>query len=273
MRRLIVLLLLASSVFADDETISRVIGNYKFVITSSNYGMTHTLNVFRRDKAVWTLEDFMVKLVDSDSLGLPKDLTGDKVQDVIVQTYSGGAHCCFADYVLSLGTTFEVFDTLNHAGKWGDRDHDGLADVLVADLTLDYWKLPHSDSPMPVIVMEASAKGFAPAIDLTRKPEPSASEMLEAVRAIREAGAWRDYDVLPEDAFLPASHAELHRRLVELIYTGNAKIGMELVETAWPPIIHGKDQYILDLLATLRLSRYWPAISEMNQVTLFSDKR
>lgn len=271
MRRLIVLLLCACSVFAADETVTTDINGYKFVIASSNYGMTHTLTVLRRDKSVWTLEDYMIKLADSDSLGLPKDLTGDRIPDVIIQTFSGGAHCCFADFVLSLGTTFEVIDTLNSAGQWGDRDHDGLADVLVADLTLDYWKLPHSDSPMPTIVMEASANGFAPALDLTRKPEPTASEMLEAVRAIRDAGAWKFYDLLPEDEFLPASQAELHRRVVQLIYTGNAKIGLELIDATWPPVITGKDKYLLDLLEVLRQSRYWPAIAEMNPGTLFGN--
>jgi cephalosporin hydroxylase len=118
-RRLIVLLLCACSVFAADETVTTDINGYKFVIASSNYGMTHTLTVLRRDKSVWTLEDYMIKLADSDSLGLPKDLTGDRIPDVIIQTFSGGAHCCFADFVLSLGTTFEVIDTLNSAGQWG----------------------------------------------------------------------------------------------------------------------------------------------------------
>lgn len=270
MQIVLLILLFVTSAFAADSTASvTTIGDYTFTIRIKNFGMTHELAVTRRDKPVWSVSDYYVKLLCSDSLGMPRDLTGDKIQDVVVETYSGGAHCCFAQYVLSLGTKIEALDTIEHAGKWSDRDHDGLWEVTANDLTLDYWKLPHSDSPLPVVILEATRDGFAPNVELMRAEAPTTSDVLAMLRESRDAGVWKDYLALRDDEFLPASMAVLHRHFVEMVYTGNAKLGLEMLDTGWPPFILGREQYTLDLLETLRKSPYWKVLSEMNSGTLF----
>jgi len=268
MQVIFLFMIFVASALAADSTVT-TIGDYTFTIQKQNFGMTHELSVTRRDKPVWSVSDYFVKLLNSDSLGMPKDLTGDKIQDVVIETYSGGAHCCFAQYVISLGTKIEVLDTIDHAGKWSDRDGDGLWEVTAGDLTLDYWKLPHSDSPMPIVILEATRNGFAPNAELMRTDTPTASDVLTILRESRDAGAWKDYSTLRDDEFLPASMAVLHRHFAEMIYTGHAGLGLEMLETGWPPFILGKEKYLQDLKDVLKQSPYWNVIAEMNGDTEF----
>jgi len=267
MPTLIAVLLFAACALAQSTTI----GDYKFIVTPSRDGLMQDLVVMKQDKHVWDMSDYMVRVLNADSLGLPNDLTGDRVRDAVVETYSGGAHCCYALYVLSLGFNFEVLDTIEHAGRWSDRDDDGLWEVTAGDLTLDYWKLPHSDSPLPTVVLEASRKGFVPVPELMRMPEPSALDVIALINAMRTANEWRDYDSQSEHEFLSASHTLLHGRLVEMIYTGNAGIGIEMVKALWPPMIRGQQEYLLDLRNELAKSPYWDAIKELNKGTVFGE--
>jgi len=261
----------AASALASDQIVSEVtISEYVFTIRTTNYGMTHDLLVTRRDKPVWSLSEYFVKLLDRDSLGLPRDLNDDQIPDVIIETFSGGAHCCFVQYVVSLGNRFEVLDTIDHAGLWSDRDGDRLWEVTASDLTLDYWKLPHSDSPIPFVILEATDSGFVPNVELMRKPAPTATEVLAVLRDARSRD-WRDYNKLSETMFMSPAQAVLHRHLVELIYSGNAKTGLEVLETGWPLFILGREQYTLDLLEKLRTSPYWEVLAEMNAGTVFSN--
>lgn len=268
MQVVLFLMLCATVSFAQDIQTQKI-GGYTFTISPAPDGMMKDLVVMKQDKSVWEVSDYMVRLLNDDSLGMPDDLTGDKISDVVVETYSGGAHCCYAQFVLSLGTTLEVLDTIDHAGKWSDRDHDGLWEVTANDLILDYWKLPHSDSPLPIVVLEASRDGFVPAPEMMRTPEPSASDVLAMLKESRDANAWRDYGPQTEREFMSASQAVLHRHLVDLIYTGHAKLGLELLEIGWPKVVQGREQYMMDLRETLHKSPYWSAIAELNQGTMF----
>lgn len=256
--------------FADGDYLFDYDPGYTAVIRPGDLSpRIETLSVFRHDSLLWTLRDARITILDSDSLGMPKDLTGDKIEDVVVETYSGGAHCCYTQYILSLGPTLVFLDTIDHPGKWTDRDHDGLWEVTAGDLTLDYWKLPHSDSPMPIVVLEASRDGFVPAPEMMLTPEPSASDVLAMLKESRDANAWRDYGPQTEREFMSASLAVLHRQLVDLIYGGHAKLGLELLEIGWPKVVQGHEQYVMDLRETLHKSPYWSAIAELNQGTMF----
>ena len=264
MRIMVVLLMFASTLFAADEPVVTRIGDYTFSVAPVQDGMAHELTVFKHDKVLWTLSDFLVTVLDSDSLGIARDLTGDRVPDAIVETYSGGAHCCFAQYIVALGTKFEVLDTVYHGGRWSDSDGDGLWEVTVNDLTFDYWKLPHSDSPLPEVIQEATRKGFVPNAELMQARTPTASEVLAMLRASRDGKLWKDYTTLAEDEFLPGAMAELHRDFVTLLYQGQGALALELLDTGWPLFIPGRAEYVADVLALVRKSPYAEVLGELN---------
>ncbi len=120
-----------------------------------------------------------------------------------------------------------------------------------------------------MVILEATREGFAPNVELMRADAPTASEVLTMLRESRDAGAWRDYTRLGSDEFLPASQAVMHRYLADMIYNGNAALGLEMLETGWPPFIPGREEYVRDLQDVLKKSPYWNVIAELNPGTIF----
>ncbi len=84
------------------------------------------------------------------------DITGDGTPEVIVETYSGGAHCCFGTVVYSLGTeTTKLLETeaSNCSGDFLDLDGDGVLEYVTCDDRFAYAYCPYAASPVVTAVL------------------------------------------------------------------------------------------------------------------------
>lgn len=87
-----------------------------------------------------------------------RDVTGDGVPELVVQTYTGGAHCCWTLYFLALEPVARVL-LLYEAGNAGgvqvvDLDHDGRPELVLGDDQFAYFDtLCYACSParMPLV--------------------------------------------------------------------------------------------------------------------------
>jgi hypothetical protein len=79
------------------------------------------------------------------------DLSGDGVPDVALEGYSGGAHCCWTYWILSLGPKPGLLTTFKNQSPITFVSADnGKTDIQTHDGAFDYFDcLSHAESPLP----------------------------------------------------------------------------------------------------------------------------
>src|SRR5258708_3566762 len=84
------------------------------------------------------------------------DVNGDGIPDVVLEAYSGGAHCCWTYYVISLGSKpglIAKFENNRDAAFFWD-DGDRRIEILTRDGNFDYFDgLCHGCTPFPLVYL------------------------------------------------------------------------------------------------------------------------
>lgn len=102
-----------------------------------------------------------------------RDLDGDGEAEVLVQTFTGGAHCCtdlgIWDYRLELGTYGHLIRHLGNAGyTLKDLDKDGTPELLTVDDRFAYTFAAYAFSLRPTQVLAYSRTPKVGLRDVTR---------------------------------------------------------------------------------------------------------
>ncbi len=80
-----------------------------------------------------------------------KDLTGDGIPELVVFSYTGGAHCCSGVTVYSLGETPTLIlqtRPSNCGGVFNDLDGDGILEFITCDDLFAYTYCPYAALPL-----------------------------------------------------------------------------------------------------------------------------
>lgn len=102
-------------------------------------GMPTRLRLMRHGRVEWTFPGTETPIARVDC----RDLTGDRTPELVVETYSGGAHCCSVVYVLSLSAQVRLL--LRYAtGNAGSADiadlnRDGRLELVLGDDSFAYF--------------------------------------------------------------------------------------------------------------------------------------
>ncbi len=95
------------------------------------------------------------------------DITGDGYPDLVLETYSGGAHCCFSSIVYELGPSLDrALQTRegNCGGDFEDLDGDGVLEFITCDDIFAYAYCSFAGSPLAkVILAYQPGQGYLPA--------------------------------------------------------------------------------------------------------------
>jgi hypothetical protein len=95
------------------------------------------------------------------------DVTGEGNPDVIIRTYTGGAHCCFSTVIYDLGPTLsKVLETpqSNCGVTLVQLDPDGAYEILTCDDVLAYVYCCYAGSPVVRVILDyAPGHGYLPA--------------------------------------------------------------------------------------------------------------
>ena len=86
-----------------------------------------------------------------------QDITGDGNPDLIFETFSGGAHCCFSTFIYDLGPTLTKLlesQPSNCGGNFQDLDGDGVYEFLTCDDLFAYKYCPYAWSPLVQAVLK-----------------------------------------------------------------------------------------------------------------------
>ncbi|HMF57801.1 MAG TPA: hypothetical protein VK619_15770 [Pyrinomonadaceae bacterium] len=130
---------------------------------------TATIKKGRRVLAIlrngWFLED-------STRIGLFSFLGGDNKQ-LIVEQYTGGAHCCWIYKIYNLSTDFRLLfdgtrygiDEVGYELNLVDIDHDGRYEFTQSEMAFDYFHMSHAVSRFPTVVFayDERAREYRPA--------------------------------------------------------------------------------------------------------------
>lgn len=150
------------------------------------------------------------------------DLTGDGVPNVLVEAYSGGAHCCFSYALLSLGERVEVLweGFLADAGVSAvDLRGDGSVQLMSADMSFAYAFCSFAETPAPALVLDVVADGVRIAnLDFPEVYEREVAWALERVLT------------LPASAGPDSRACALAQLYLSLLYGGRADVAEAALE-------------------------------------------
>lgn len=183
------------------------------------------------------------------------DITGSGQPQVIIGSWSGGAHSCYTFQVLQLGKEFHRVAALNAQDSDGahfeDLDHDGKYEFVANDWTFAYWRTSFAESPAPRIILRPKTVGdgnveYVLARDLMQKPAPTQEQLDHTIAEIKGEPAWNQH--------VPPA---LWAAMLELIYTGHPDLAWQVFDRSWPDKKPGKSGFLGAFCERLSSSNYF----------------
>jgi hypothetical protein len=186
------------------------------------------------------------------------DLEHDGQPDVVLDLFSGGAHCCTIEQVFSFdpGTTTYI-KTERNFGDAGarivDLRHDGRLEFLTADDAFAYAFTDYAASGLPIQVLTFSNRRFH---DVTRRyPKLIAQDAARWLRRFRGMARSGYLDSVGVIAAWAADEELLgHRQLVSGYLSAQAKAGH--LRTALAPEEPSGRRFVAALMRFLRRQGY-----------------
>jgi len=190
--------------------------------------------------------------------GAVRDLTGDGVPELIVGTYSGGAHCCTGVLVVSLGETPARLGQIDASDSEIAVDDTDAGPVFrLLDMTFAYWNTSFAGSPAPEVLLawDAEAEAFAPAVDLMRQPPLPAADLAALVAEVRADTDWRTRRFPPPTYW---------GTLLDLLYAGRSAQAERFATDAWGLSDDARGLFLEWFRDQLWQSPYASAVINMN---------
>jgi hypothetical protein len=202
---------------------------------------------------------------ESDQKPFPMgmEITGDGQPNLIVEEYTGGAHCCFKYHVFEIGKRFRPIAVI-YGGDSGivfeDVNQDGKLEVVLTDWTYAYQFTCFAGSPAVGVVLRYKDDGYFVALDLMKKPAPTDDELKKKAVEVRAV-----YEKEKANPVVWGSPADLWAEMLELIYTGHETLAYKFFDMAWPMGMDGKEAALTKFKEVLLKS---PFYREMNGIVM-----
>lgn len=189
------------------------------------------------------------------------DINGDGLPELIVQKYSGGAHCCFAYDIFSLGKNLKLIDTLfgRHSYfNFKDLDNDGKYEAIGRDWIFAYWSGSFAGSPAPEVILHWRNGKYRLAGHLMKKTPPLEADL---------------YNKIPYIYSESETYTVVSAVMIKLIYTGNGNLALKYCDWFWQnldqkipkqKLINQKNEFLADFKKQLKGSLYWPELKKIN---------
>ena len=90
-----------------------------------------------------------------------KDLNGDGQPDAVFEGYSGGAHCCWTYWIVSLGGKPGLIQKIENeaAVSFQDINKDGRIEIRTYDGAFDYFdSMAHAYTPFPTVIFRLEGR-------------------------------------------------------------------------------------------------------------------
>jgi len=167
------------------------------------------------------------------------DVNGDGIPDVVLEAYSGGAHCCWTYYFLSLGSQPGLITKFEN-----NRDTSFLEDektrriyLEIPDGAFDYFdEVCHACSPFPLVYLRLDGTNW---VDVSREYVQDYDEIIQDSQKSLTAEKRQRLRALkekPSDA-RPIERARYHALTIifAYLYSGREGQAHQALRELWPP--------------------------------------
>jgi len=264
---LVALLSLSQVVRADDAAVRKwTLGGAVVRLEQIALGDDHHLLTIRADGMLMYAGtaahiDFITS--DKGSADTPKlvPITSAEASDLVIESFSGGAHCCFSIRVMTLGldnVVSQPVDLRDAGAALFPLPGGKQFGLRSADEAYAYRWTSFAASPAPELLLRYTmANGFSLAGDQMKKPAPSADELNQMAAKMRVDPAWKS-DGLPTPYL---------QGVLDLVYSGNLKAAQDYAVKAWPDDVSGRQDFIDDLMhCALPSSPWWSDVAALNGI-------
>ncbi len=162
-----------------------------------------------------------------------RDITGEGNPDVVVRSFSGGAHCCSATYVYDLGAALTpVLETApsNCDGVFEDLDGDGTLEFVTCDDVFAYAYCPYAFLPHVRMVLQYQPGGGGYVHASPRFPDLYAEDIAAhqqlAAASVVQGGGQGEWDGTNKCGALPLA--------LDYLYTGRYGMAWHALERYYP---------------------------------------
>lgn len=183
------------------------------------------------------------------------DITGLGRPDMIVSTFSGGAHCCTVHYVFEMEPQFRLLATLDDADDdlaHFERQKDGHYYYITADWTFGYWPTCFACSPSEEVTLrfvnDATGGAYYLALDRMQKPAPATAEWNKELAAARKVVNAGDPNSIG---------TTMWQTVLDLLYTGHSDLAWKFVDALGPKAQQKPLPTLADFCGLLKHSPYW----------------
>ncbi len=220
--------------------VKRIIGTLNVEITPTvdkdalNEPICHLVVSDSHGRQILSEVDSSFKILLDD-----RDVNGDGIPDVVLEAYSGGAHCCWTYYFLSLGSQPGLITKFEN-----NRDASFLEDektrrihLEIPDGAFDYFdEVCHACSPFPLVYLRLDGTNW---VDVSREYVQDYEEIIRDSQKSLTAGKRQRLRALkekPSDA-RPIERARYHALTIifAYLYSGREGQAHQALRELWPP--------------------------------------
>jgi hypothetical protein len=169
-----------------------------------------------------------------------EDVNGDGSADVVFEGYSGGAHCCWTYYIVSLGESPKLLAQFyNERGAAFVRNTGtGHMEIATLDGGFDYFdSLSHAETPFPSVYLRLDGRKL---VDVSHEHVGDYDIEIEEAKRRLDAQALRKFRSVPSHrAFVSDTTNRRTSGLVlalalAFLYSGRSSQAHKTIEEMWP---------------------------------------
>ena len=194
------------------------------------------------------------------------NITGNGIPNLVIEEYSGGAHCCSTYHVFELGDEFReisTLDTYDAGAHFVDLDENGIFGIRTADPSYAYAFTSYAGSFLPAAALRFVDGKYSLATDWMFTPPLPEEEFAAIVTEVNTT-----YTTPSEDgsAITPPSQwggdAILWNKMLDLTYTGHVDQALALLDRCWQDDWGDQQSAADKFWKTVALSTYGRAVVE-----------
>lgn len=240
----------------------RKFGSYRVIIERSPDKMSEKLTVYQGIKKVFEESEigayyFFGNHFDNSpntkDIYSGKDINGNKIPDLLISHWTGGAHCCHFLSIFELGKAFRKIVTVD-GGSYGfkliDLDKDKILEIEFWDNPIDYLFASFADSAQGRTILKFNKDSYKVSSKLMKRPAPGLKE-LKKIQLEIELAFKEEKDRSPNFPYLFLKY------MMDLSYSGHLQLALKIAEKSWPSHGFQFPKFKKEFLEYLGNSSYW----------------